>query len=180
MKKSIVRNLFIASLLFFSYHAVQAQGQDKILFSGLDLGVGVGTYNAIGLGLEVPRFRFQIPLASNFTLMGSTGLSLGFLKSRYKEYYRYYYDKTTTLAIPLTVGPRFYIINGFYTGLNLGVEIGLNDLTATSFLFNPNSGYVLPLSNGDYIDLGVGFATSFSSGSGFFNFTFAYGLNFDK
>lgn len=156
-----------------------AQGNDKILFVGTPLAVGVGRYNGTGLvtGFDT---RFQLPLGSNFALTGKTGLEVFFIKGKYKEYYRYYYDAAAGLSIPIALGPRFYIVDGLHTDLNVGVDIGVSRLAATSFRFEPMAGYAIPLSNGHYIDVGASFVTSFSSGSGAFSFNFAYGLNLGR
>lgn len=159
--------------------AALAQGREKILFIGTPLAVGVGRYNGTGLvtGFDT---RFQLPLASNFVLTGKTGLEVFFVKGKYKDYFRYYYDTGTGLSIPVTVGPRFYIIDGLHAGLNLGVDIGVTRLAATSFRFEPMVGYAIPLPNGNYVDVGTSFITSFSRGSGAFSFNFAYGINFGR
>lgn len=155
---------------------VQAQGRNQALFIGTPVGVGVGRYNAIGFqtGLDI---RYQHPLGSNFTITGKTGLEVFLVKGRYKEYFQYYYGSSGGLSIPITIGPRFYIIDGFHVGLNVGVDIGLSAIAATSFRFEPMTGYVIRLANGNYVDASTSFITSFGEGSGVFSFNFAYGLN---
>lgn len=168
----------IALLLAFSGAAttVLAQGRSQILFIGTPVGVGVGRCNAIGFvtGLDV---RYQHPLGSNFAITGKTGLEVFLVKGKYKDYYRYYYDASGGLGIPITVGPRYYIVDGLHVGLNLGVDIGVSALAATSFRFEPMTGYVVRLANGNYVDISTSFITSFGEGSGVFSFNFAYGLN---
>ncbi|UYZ63492.1 hypothetical protein [Hymenobacter weizhouensis] len=169
----------LAAALLGRPRAVHAQGGQHVLFLGSELGVGVGRYNGIGL-LTGPDIRYQLPLGRQFALTARTGLDVFFVKGRYSEYYRYYYGPTTGLSIPVTVGPRFYIVEGLHTSLNLGVDIGVNRLTTTSFHFEPGVGYALPVGKGNYVDLGTSFGTSFSQGSGVFLFTFAYGLNLNR
>lgn len=158
---------------------VRAQGRNRILFVGLPVGVGVGRYNGTGFvtGFDV---RYQHPLGSNFTITGKTGLEIFLVKGRYKEYYRYYYGSSSGISIPITVGPRFYIVDGLHAGLNFGVDIGVSRLAATSFRFEPAVGYAIRLNNGNYADVGTSFVTSFGEGSGVFSFNFAYGLDFGR
>ncbi|MBD2754327.1 hypothetical protein [Spirosoma validum] len=158
---------------------VYAQGRNQILFVGTPLAVGVGRYNAVGFQ---PSFdiRYQHPLGSNFTVTAKTGLDIFLVKSKYREYFRYYYNTTTGISIPITVGPRVYIVDGLYAGLNLGVDIGVNSIALTSFRFEPGFGYAIRLANKNYVDMGTSFITSFSEGSGAFSFNFAYGVNLGR
>lgn len=172
--------LIVALLLIMSAPTlVRAQGRNQILFVGLPVGVGVGRYNATGFvtGFDV---RYQHPLGSNFTLTAKTGLEIFLVKGRYKDYYRYYYNSSSGISIPITIGPRFYIVDGLHAGLNFGVDIGVSRLAATSFRFEPAVGYAIKLNNGNYADVGTSFVTSFSEGSGVFSFNFAYGLNLGR
>jgi hypothetical protein len=158
---------------------VRAQGRNRILFVGTPLAVGVGRYNAVGFQ---PSFdlRYQQPLGSNFTITAKTGLDIFLIKSKYRDYFRYYFDTTTGISIPITVGPRVYIIDGLYANLNLGVDIGVNSIALTSFRFEPGFGYVVRLANKNYVEMGTSFITSFSEGSGAFSFNFAYGVNLGR
>lgn len=179
MNRSIHIIVFVLLLSVSASTQVRAQGRNQVLFIGLPVGVGVGRYNGTGFqtGFDV---RYQHPLGSNFTITGKTGLEFFLLKSRYKDYYRYYYGTTSGISIPITVGPRFYIVDGLHAGLNFGVDIGVSQLAATSFRFEPAVGYAIRLKNGNYADVGTSFITSFSTGSGAFSFNFAYGLNFGR
>ena len=172
--------LFVTLLISLTVPTlVWAQGRNQILFIGTPIGVGVGRYNGTGFvtGLDV---RYQHPLGSNFTITGKTGMEFFLVKGRDKEYYRYYYDATSGISIPITIGPRFYIVDGLHAGLNLGVDIGVSRLAATSFRFEPAVGYAIRLKNGNYADVGTSFVTSFGLGSGVFSFNFAYGLNLGR
>ena len=178
MKNTIIG--IVLALAFSSLStAVRAQGKNRLLFIGSPVGVGVGRYNPTGFqtGVDV---RYQHPLASNFTITAKTGLEVFLVKGRYREYFRYYYDAGAGLSIPVTVGPRFYIIDGLHVGLNLGVDIGLSALAATAFRFEPATGYAVRLANGNYVDVTTSFVTSFGEGSGAFLFNFAYGLNLGR
>ncbi|WP_420151228.1 hypothetical protein [Spirosoma sp.] len=179
MSRSI-QTIFIALILAGSLQTpVFAQGRSQILFVGTPLAVGVGRYNAVGFQ---PSFdiRYQHPLGANFTITAKTGLDIFLIKSKYKDYFRYYYNSTAGISIPITVGPRFYIVDGLYAGLNLGVDIGVNSIALTSFRFEPGFGYAIRLANKNYVDMGTSFVTSFSEGSGAFSFNFAYGVNLGK
>jgi hypothetical protein len=177
MTRSI--HIIILLLCLTASTEVWAQGRNQILFIGTPIAVGVGRYNGTGFqtGLDI---RYQHPLGSNFTITGKTGLEFFLVKGRYKEYYRYYYGTSSGISIPITIGPRFYIIDGLHAGLNLGVDIGVSRLAATSFRFEPAVGYAIRLPNRNYVDVGTSFITSFSEGSGAFSFNFAYGLNFGR
>ncbi len=179
MNRSIHIIAFVLLLSVSAPTLVRAQGRNQILFIGTPVGVGVGRYNGTGFqtGFDV---RYQHPLGSNITLTAKTGLDFFLVKGRYKEYYRYYYGSSSGISIPITIGPRFYIVDGLHAGLNLGVDIGVSRLAATSFHFEPAVGYAIRLGNGNYVDVGTSFITSFGEGSGAFSFNFAYGLNLGR
>ncbi|GAB4014628.1 hypothetical protein EXU85_17940 [Spirosoma sp. KCTC 42546] len=173
--------IFVSLLLVFSSTQikVQAQGRNQILFIGTPMAVGVGRYNATGFttGLDI---RYQQPLGANFTITGKTGMEFFLVKGRYRDDFRYYYGSASGISIPITVGPRFYIIDGLHAGLNLGVDIGVSRIAATAFRFEPAFGYAIRLPNQNYVDIGTSFVTSFGEGSGAFSFNFAYGLNLGR
>ncbi|MVM30520.1 hypothetical protein GO755_10790 [Spirosoma sp. HMF4905] len=178
MKRCI---LILLLLLAFSgaKTSVLAQGRNQVLFIGTPLAVGVGRYNATGFttGLDI---RYQQPLGSNITITGKTGMEFFLVKGRYRDDFRYYYGAASGISIPITIGPRFYIIDGLHAGLNLGVDIGVSRIAATAFRFEPAFGYVVRLPNHNYVDIGTSFVTSFGEGSGAFSFNFAYGLNLGR
>lgn len=179
MNRFIQTSFFIVLLAGNLQTKVHAQGRNQILFVGTPLAVGVGRYNAVGFqpGFDL---RYQQPLGSGFNVTIKTGLDIFLIKSKYREYFRYYFDTTTGISIPITVGPRFYIVDGLYAGLNLGVDIGVNSIALTSFRFEPGFGYAIRLANKNYVDMGTSFITSFSEGSGAFSFNFAYGVNLGR
>ncbi|GAB4025472.1 hypothetical protein [Spirosoma gilvum] len=179
MKPSIIRIAFLVLAVMALHTSVRAQGRNRILFIGTPVAVGVGRYNGTGFqtGLDI---RYQQPLGANFAITGKTGMEYFLVKGRYKDYYRYYYNTASGISIPITVGPRFYIIDGLHAGLNFGVDIGVSQLATTAFRFEPMFGYAIRLANGSYVDVGTSFITSFSQGSGAFSFNFAYGLNFGR
>lgn len=152
-----------------------AQQDQRLLVVGATPGLGIGQYNGVGLsgGIDL---RYQHPLAGNLTLTAKTGFEAFRVKSRYVEYYRQNYQVVTGFSVPITVGPRYYFFKGLYGGLNLGVDISVSKLAATSFRFEPAVGAVVPLPSGRYVDVGTSFVTSFSRGSGIYSFTVAYGL----
>ncbi|MBO0940028.1 hypothetical protein J2I47_26015 [Fibrella sp. HMF5335] len=166
---------------------VPTVGERSLVFLETGIGVGIGKYNATGIATGLGG-RFQMPLGSNFTLNAKTGFSMGTIKKAYRyggyyDYYGYYYASeypATYFWIPVNVGPRFYFAKNLHVGLNLGVDIGVSEVAATSFHFEPAFGYALPLANGNVIDFGTTFETSFEQGSSIFNFRFAYGLNLGK
>ncbi|UFH53329.1 hypothetical protein [Spirosoma sp. KNUC1025] len=177
------RYIQISLLLLLVFSGIRttalAQGRNQILFIGTPLAVGVGRYNATGFttGLDI---RYQHPLGANFTITGKTGMEFFLVKGRYKDDFRYYYGTASGISIPITVGPRFYIIDGLHAGLNFGVDIGVSMIAATAFRFEPAFGYAIRLPNHNYVDVGTSFVTSFGEGSGAFSFNFAYGLNFGR
>ncbi|GAB3957623.1 hypothetical protein GCM10028805_50670 [Spirosoma harenae] len=179
MKRYALLSLFTLLIVSGVQTMTHAQGRNQILFIGTQAGVGVGRYNGTGFqtGLD---FRYQHLLGSKFTITAKTGAEFFLVKGRYKEYYRYYFDTASGISIPITFGPRFYIVDGLHVGLNLGVDIGVSQLAATSFRFEPGAGYAIRLPNRDYIDVGTSFITSFGQGSGLFSFNFAYGVNFGR
>ena len=168
---------------------IPTAGERSLIFIETGIGVGIGKYNATGITTGLSG-RFQMPLGSNFTLNASTGFSMGTIKKAYRsggyyDYYgNYYYDNTgvpaTYFWIPVNVGPRYYFAKNLHVGLNLGVDIGVSEVAATSFHFEPGFGYALPLGNGNFFDIGTTFETSFEQGTSIFSFRFAYGLNLGR
>lgn len=161
--------------IFIFVQGTLAQQDQRLLLSGVTPGLGIGLYNGIGLsgGIDL---RYQHPLVNHLTITVKTGLEAFRIKSRYTEYYRQNYQTVTGLSVPITVGPRYYVHKGMYGGLNLGADISVSKLAATSFRFEPAVGAVVPLPSGRYVDVGTSVVTSFSRGSGVYLFTVAYGL----
>ncbi|MBO0931137.1 hypothetical protein [Fibrella aquatilis] len=198
MKNASIAALLTLSLLVFVTQHTLAQsrsrqrhiptvGERSLAFIETGIGVGIGKYNATGIATGLSG-RFQMPLGSNFTLNAKTGFSMGTIKKAYRysgyyDYYGYYYASeypATYFWIPVNVGPRYYFAKNLHVGLNLGVDIAASEAAATSFHFEPGFGYALPLANGNFIDFGTTFETSFEQGQSLFNFRFAYGLNLGK
>lgn len=174
------KSYFAAALLGAGLLAVplsaHAQADKQLLYLGTGLGLGVGRYNDLDLSTGL-NLRFQQPLGAGFSLTARTGGDFSVVKGKEKDYYRYYYGTTSGFSIPLTVGPRFYIVDGLHTDLNVGVDLGVTELTSTSLHFEPAVGYTLPLANSHYLDLGISLITSFEQGSGVFSFNLAYAFN---
>lgn len=175
MRRLLLITTLSLALLPGSCSQVQAQPGEKTLFVGVPLGAGVGAYNGLGFVAGVNTW-FQYPLAPKAALVGRLGGDVFLVKGRYTEYYRKNYQTTVGYSVPVTVGPRFYILDGLHAGLNLGADIGVNSLALTSFHFEPVWGYVFRLPNGRYADVSTNLTTSFNRGSGSYSFTFAYGL----
>lgn len=167
----------------------RAQANDQLLFVGSSAGTGVGSYNPTGFVTSLD-FRYQQPLGANFCMTARTGgeffrIKKAFRDTYYPGYYSYYGyyggyyvpGPGSGFSIPVTVGPRYYIVDGLHADLNLGVDIGVTERAATAFRFEPGVGYAIPLANNNYVDLSASFITSFAQGSGAFSFNFAYGLN---
>ncbi|MBC8154859.1 MAG: hypothetical protein H7Z72_18335 [Bacteroidetes bacterium] len=151
-----------------------AQSDQTLLLIGANPGVGIGIYNSVGVNFGID-LRYQHPLTNNLTLIGKTGIESLRVKGRYVDQFRQEYQTATGLGIPITVGPRYYIMPGLYGGLNLGADIGITKLVSSSFRFEPGVGIVVPLQAG-YLDVGTSISTSLSRGSGTFSFNVSYGL----
>lgn len=151
-----------------------AQSDQTLLLIGTNPGLGIGVYNSVGVsgGIDL---RYQHPLTHNLTLIGKTGIESLRVKGRYVDQFRREYQTATGLGVPITVGPRYYIMQGLYGGLNLGADIGVTRLISSSFRFEPGVGAVVPLRDG-YLDVGISISTSLSRGSGTFSFNIGYGL----
>ncbi len=152
-----------------------AQSSQSMLFIGGNPGVGIGVYNSVGVtgGFDL---RYQHPLKGNLVLILKTGGETLRIKGRYANQFINEYQTATGFSLPFAVGPRYYFMKGMYTGLNLGVDIGLTRIVTSSFRFEPGVGVVVPLRAGGYVDAGTSVSTSFSQGSGTFSFNVAYGL----
>ena len=159
--------------------SVLAQDNNQILFVGLQAGYGIIPASVIGplAGIDV---HYQYPLGSDFVLTGRSGLETFAVKDQYKAVFDYYYGTTTGLSVPITVGARYYVYDGLYAALNLGVDIGRSGLAANGLRYEPAFGYALPLPNGDYIDFSTSFITSFRAGNGLFSAGVTYGFNFSR
>lgn len=180
--RSFIVRLLLGCLLGISPGIVTgslAQSDQSLLFIGVNPGVGIGVYNGIGVAGGI-NLRYQHPLNNNLTLIARTGIESFRIKGRYADYYQQNFQTATGISIPIAGGPRYYFMENLYGGLNLGVEIGANKLSATAFLFEPGVGLVVPLKGGNYLDVGTSIVTSFSRGSGIFAFNIAYGLPFGR
>lgn len=158
MRKIIILSIIIICSSFI----VKAQDVGLTRYSaGIELGSTSGTNsNAWGLGIgvsgQVEHF-FQENLSGTFLVgvvsyigksyPGNSGL-------KYKAYN----------AVPIRIGVRYYIVDGFHVGAQLGV--GLNT-GGNTFAYSPQVGYNFKTNSGSSID--ASFKYDGYSGNGTFS-----------
>jgi len=166
MKLKFFTSLFLL-LMVFGFTAF-AQGNEKTISPEFALNLPIGAAsNGVGIGFGF-NAQAQFPVQkSNFSVLARSGLNLFTGKS-----YNYGYgtfSTGTSLDIPLLIGGRYYIADGFHSDLELGVLLGISGGTTTAFDFAPSVGYSV-----SGFDPFVRLSTSFSTGGSFFSFGARY------
>jgi len=202
MKKQLT-TLLIGGILTVALRSASFGQMDKtMLFVGANLARGVGKYNGLGVGGGL-NARLHYSLWPTLALTAQLGLE--YYKIKYYDYlpgYSYlgygynaitgfgfntinygpgyvYPVDTWGISLPITVAPRLYLptlLKGLHADLNLGVDVAATRTMLTSLLVSPGVGYTLPLADGNFLDILIGYGTSLSRGSGVVGVSVAYGL----
>lgn len=171
----------MASILTFSNLLAQTKSQVNNVRLGIGFNVAFPTGNTSNLyktGFG-GNLQFLTPIADNlhFILNGGylnfTGKDINGLKVR------------NFGAIPLETGLR-YFVGDFYLGGEIGAGIGTTRRSGTAFIYSPQLGVELPVSDNGSIDIGARFE-GWSKGNklienlamrNFFGLGIAYNLGF--
>jgi len=157
MKKLVILTIITISLST----VVKAQKFGETRFSlGPEIGAATGTFGnvaGLGLGATVQAEHFYQENVSGTILLGF----VDYFGSSYNNNLKY----KSTLIIPLRVGGRYYIGDGFHLGAQIGVGFISGLYSTTAFAYSPQIGYNFKTNKGRAIDATFKYDGYASSGS---------------
>jgi len=144
-----MRKLILLSIVaVFSSQIVSAQKLGTTRFSfGPEIGFATGTFSNIagfGIGASIQGEHFFQENVSGTVLFGFVdyfGASIN-SSTKYKS----------SLILPLRVGARYYIGDGFHLGAQIGLGFISGVSSSTAFAYSPQVGYNFRTSKGKAID----------------------------
>ena len=146
MKKAIVLTLFAVCTSIMA----MAQKDGKTKFSaGPEIGIATGTFGlswGLGIGVSAQAEHFFQENVSGTALLGL----ISYFGKSYAPGKKY----TAYTTIPLRVGVRYYIGDGFHAGLQIGVGfLSYGGSSTTAFAYSPQLGYNFKTNKNKAIDL---------------------------
>jgi len=168
MKKTLLAILGIA---IFSGAVAQKKSDDKFRFSaGPEIGFATGTLNlshSVGIGGTIQAEINGAP-STNFTLttgfLSYAGRKIG---SGIKA--------TAQTIIPVKVGVKYFLSEGFYGAAQLGVGVFSNYYTGAALAYTPMLGYEFNTKSGKAVDAAFKYdGYSKNGGFGSIGFRLAY------
>lgn len=137
---------------------------------GINIPTGVlSDVSGLGLGFGL---QAQFPIQrTGFSFLARTGLDVFFGKTFYDG--NQYVTTSTSVALPLLIGGRYYLVDKLHADAEVGALIGLDRYSTAAFDFAPSLGYSLRLGKG-YFDPFFRVNTSFEAGGTFVTFGARY------
>lgn len=145
-----MRKLILLSfIIILSSLTVSAQKNGTTRFSlGPEIGFATGTFSNIagfGIGAIIQAEHFyqeNLSVTALFGFVDYFGASIPNTNTKYKS----------SLILPLRVGGRYYIGDGFHVGAQIGVGFISGASSSTGFAYSPQVGYNFRTSKGKAID----------------------------
>jgi len=144
-----MKKLFVlTAIAVCSSLMVKAQKDGITRFSlGPELGVATGTFSnfaGLGIGATIQAEHFFQENISGTAIFGLV------------DYFGTSYDNNlkykSTVILPLRVGGRYYIGDGFHLGAQIGLGFVSGPLSSTGFAYSPQIGYNFKTNKGKSID----------------------------
>jgi hypothetical protein len=147
--KNIMRRLFVlTAIAVCSTLMAKAQKDGVTRFSlGPEIGIATGTFSNIaglGLGATIQAEHFFQENVSGTAIFGF----VDYFGASYNNNLKY----KSTLILPLRVGGRYYIGDGFHLGAQIGLGFVNGYSTSTAFAYSPQVGYNFKTKKGKLID----------------------------
>lgn len=148
--KNMRKFLLLTTVVIFSSLMASAQKNGVTRFSlGPEIGFTTGTFSNIaglGLGASIQAehfFQEDVSGTAYFGFIDYFGSSIPNTNTKYKS----------TLILPLRIGARYYIGDGFHLGAQIGLGfVSGAPASSTAFAYSPQVGYNFRTSKGKAID----------------------------
>lgn len=177
MKKLLLSLALVAGLGFAAN--AQTEGAVRKLSIGAEFGLPVGDNSKDNL-IAGGSLQFEQPVAKSLNLTISAGYLSNFLTGDTKTLVKAAGFPTSTGAIPLKAGAKYYFGGNFYGAGELGAAISTEDGGSTAFVVAPTLGASFSVSDKSSLDFGVRYENWSKNGgsAGFIGLraAFAFGL----
>jgi len=150
-----MKKLFLLTAIagIFAFTNVSAQKDPAMngqkLGVGVEFGLPVGDFGDVfNLGVG-GSLVYQVPVAANLNFTASAGYTSFEPKDEISAIVPNF------AAIPVKAGIRYFFMENFYGGAELGAAFYTGDYSGTAFVYSPGIGVEFPVANKAAIDLGV-------------------------
>lgn len=163
MKKIL---LLVGALALFSINSFAQTGKDIKLNIAIDGDIPVGSASdaySFGIGATA---KVEVPIASGAYFTANAGFTNMMYSKRVKNLLRDFGENSSGRNfIPLEAGVKYYFTKQFYGEGQIGAAIGAKSGVGTAFAYTPGIGFVLPVSDGNAVDLGFRYESWNKDGS---------------
>ena len=141
MKKVLLALAIIAGTAFTTF--AQTKSGDSGKFSiGVDAGLPLGNTKDISSFAIGGSIKYELPIAAGTLFTVSAGYENFLYKSEYKDFLKLGgIDRSGEGFVPVKVGIKYYIENGFFAEGQLGAVFGTRSGSGTAFAYSPGVGY---------------------------------------
>jgi hypothetical protein len=133
MKKIVLALALIAGTAFTTFAQSKSDGGKFSI--GFEAGLPVGNFHNIASSIFGGSLKYELPIAPStlFTI------SAGYSSLKYKDFLGF--DGGSSGFVPVKVGIKYYIENGFFAEGQLGATFATGDGGGTLFAYSPGVGY---------------------------------------
>lgn len=134
----------IISVVVFSVASMQAQQKQGLKLEA-NFSIAVGEYSSatvFGLGAD---FTYLFDVASSLQLGPAVGYQTYFARGNSLPPAMSGGKEADIQFLPMALSSRYYLVDNFFLGADVGYGLGLNDGNDGGFLYKPKIGYSLGL-----------------------------------
>jgi hypothetical protein len=137
MRKTLLLAALLVGVALTSF-AQTSKSSDQGKFSiGFEAGLPIGDASDFYSAVLGGSFKYEYPVATSTFLTGSVGYNAFLVKSEFKDEG----EKSSFGFIPVKVGLKYYIQNGFFAEGQIGVTFSTESGGGSAFAYAPGIGY---------------------------------------